>query len=58
MITERMAPCDHELLSIAFDYPRWKEYRVKISNFSTFEKHKELLSEMVASSKEYYGDYE
>ena len=39
-------------------YPRWKEYRVKISNVSTFEKHKELLSEMVASSKEYYGDYE
>ncbi len=34
---------------------RWKEYDVRIENYSHFEKHSELIKEMVQSSKEYYG---
>ncbi len=34
---------------------RWKEYDVRIENFSHYEKHKEIIKEMVKSSKQYYG---
>lgn len=34
--------------------PRWKEYKIRISNLEELKKHKDLMEKLVESSMKYY----